>query len=238
MLGYLIKRLLQMALVLLAVSVIVFLMMSFTGDPVFMVIPIDSTTAEIEQARRLLGLDRSLFVQYWIFVTNLLQGDFGRSYVFRQPAMDLILERLPATIEMVLVAMALATSIAVPLGVYAGANPNRPASRGIMAGSLLGISLAGLLGRDDADLLLFGSVPVPAVLGPGRDRPVSGLAPVHSDGDGWSHIILPAVTLALATLAIILRITRAGMMEVMRQDYISSPVRRAPRGGISCSLTV
>lgn len=100
MLGYTIKRLLQMVLVLFCVSVIVFLMMSFTGDPVFMVIPIDSTTAEIEQARRLLGLDRSLLSQYFIFLGNMLQGDFGRSYVFRQPAMDLILERLPATIEM------------------------------------------------------------------------------------------------------------------------------------------
>ncbi len=143
MLGYTIKRLLQMVLVLFCVSVIVFLMMSFTGDPVFMVIPIDSTTAEIEQARRLLGLDRSLLSQYFIFLGNMLQGDFGRSYVFRQPAMDLILERLPATIEMVLVAIMLATVIAVPLGVYAGANPNKPVSRGIMAGSLLGISLPG-----------------------------------------------------------------------------------------------
>ena len=115
-----------MVLVLFVVSVIVFLMMSFTGDPVFMVIPIDSTDAEIEQARRLLDLDQSLFSQYWICLTNLLQGDFGRSYVFRQPALDLILERLPA-MEMVLVAMGIATVIAIPLGAYAGAYPNRTA---------------------------------------------------------------------------------------------------------------
>ena len=107
MLGYLLKRLIQMTLVLWVVSVIVFLMMSFTGDPVFMVVPIDASDAEIAQARRLLGLDDSLPVQYWKFLTSLLQGDFGRSYVFRQPAMTLILERMPATVELVLVAMAL-----------------------------------------------------------------------------------------------------------------------------------
>ena len=116
MLGYTIKRLLQMVLVLWAVSVIVFLMMSFTGDPVFMVIPIDSTQAEIDQARRILGLDRSMLAQYGIFIGNLLQGDFGRSYVFGQPAMELILERLPATMEIVVLAMVIAAVVAIPLG--------------------------------------------------------------------------------------------------------------------------
>ncbi|MCA0344370.1 ABC transporter permease [Shinella sp. 838] len=220
MLGYTIKRLLQMVLVLFVVSVIVFLMMSFTGDPVFMVIPIDSTDAEIEQARRLLGLDQSLFSQYWIFLTNLLQGDFGRSYVFRQPAMDLILERLPATMEMVLVAMGIATVIAIPLGVYAGANPNRTASRGIMAASLFGISLPGFwVGMM---LIFFFSVRYQFLPSSGRGETIEvmGLRLSIFTADGWSHIVLPAVTLALATLAIILRITRAGMMEVMRQDYI------------------
>lgn len=220
MLGYTIKRLLQMVLVLFAVSVIVFLMMSFTGDPVFMVIPIDSTEAEIEQARRLLGLDQSLFHQYWIFVSNLLQGDFGRSYVFRQPALDLILERLPATMEMVLVAMAIAVLIAIPLGVYAGANPNRASSRGIMAASLFGISLPGFwVGMM---LIFFFSVRYQFLPSSGRGETVEilGLRLSVLTADGWSHIILPSITLALATLAIILRITRAGMMEVMRQDYI------------------
>ena len=209
-----------MVLVLFAVSVIVFLMMSFTGDPVFMVIPIDSTEAEIEQARRLLGLDQSLLHQYWIFVSNLLQGDFGRSYVFRQPALDLILERLPATMEMVLVAMAIAVLIAIPLGVYAGANPNRASSRGIMAASLFGISLPGFwVGMM---LIFFFSVRYQFLPSSGRGETVEilGLRLSVLTADGWSHIILPSITLALATLAIILRITRAGMMEVMRQDYI------------------
>ncbi|SFH36741.1 ABC transporter permease [Sulfitobacter dubius] len=220
MFGYLLKRLIQMTLVLWVVSVIVFLMMSFTGDPVFMVVPIDATDAEIAQARRILGLDQSLLVQYWRFISSLVQGDFGNSYVFRQPAMTLILERLPATVEMVLVAMALALAVAIPLGVYAGANPESRISRTIMAGSLLGISLPGFwVGM----VLIFlfavhwGFFPSS---GRGDTAEFFGLRISLLTADGWHHIILPAVTLSLATMAILLRMTRAGMMEVGRQDFM------------------
>ncbi|WP_372424192.1 ABC transporter permease [Salinarimonas chemoclinalis] len=220
MLAYAIKRLVQMAIVLWAVSVIVFLMMSFTGDPVFMVIPIDSTDAEIEQARRILGLDRSMPEQYLVFLQNLVQGDFGRSYVFRQPAMDLILERLPATLELVIVAMLIAAVVAIPLGVYAGANPGKPLSRLIMSGSLVGISLPGFW----VGMMLIFLFAVEWRLLPSSGRgdtvEVFGIQTTLLTRDGWTHVVLPAVTLSLGTLAIILRMTRAGMMEVMRQDYI------------------
>ncbi|MCB1313615.1 MAG: ABC transporter permease [Sedimentitalea sp.] len=220
MLGYLLKRLIQMTLVLWAVSVIVFLMMSFSGDPVFMVVPNDATDAEIAQARRLLGLDQSMPVQYWKFLTSLVQGDFGRSYVFRQPAMTLILERLPATLEMVLVAMALAIAVAIPLGVYAGANPESRLSRTIMAGSLLGISLPGfwvgmvLIFLFAVNLGLFPSS------GRGDTAELFGFRLSLLTLDGWHHIALPAITLSLGTMAILLRMTRAGMMEVGRQDFM------------------
>jgi peptide/nickel transport system permease protein len=209
-----------MILVLWVVSVIVFLMMSFTGDPVFMVVPIDATDAEIAQARRLLGLDESLLVQYWKFISALVQGDFGRSYVFRQPAMTLILERLPATVEMVLVAMVLAVVVAIPLGVYAGANPNGRLSRTIMACSLLGISLPGfwvgmvLIYIFAVNLGLFPSS------GRGDTEEIFGLRLSLLTLDGWHHIALPAITLSLGTMAILLRMTRAGMMEVARQDFM------------------
>ena len=147
------------------------------------------------------------------------------------------LERLPATIEMVLVAITLATVVAVPLGVFAGANPNRPISRGIMAGSLLGISLPGFwVGMM---LIFFFSVRYQLLPSSGRGETIEflGLRLSILTRDGWSHIILPAVTLALATLAIILRITRAGMMEVMRQDYIRFAERKAHHDGTSCLLT-
>ncbi|WP_372610318.1 ABC transporter permease [Aquicoccus sp.] len=220
MTGYIFKRLLQMTLVLWVVSVIVFLMMSFTGDPVFMVVPIDATDAEIAQARRLLGLDQSLFVQYGRFVTSLVQGDFGNSYVFRQPAMALILERLPATLEMVLVAMALALAVAIPLGVYAGANPNSRISRTIMAGSLLGISLPGFWVGMVLIFLFAVHWGIFPSSGRGDTAEIFGLRVSLLTADGWHHIILPAVTLSLATMAILLRMTRAGMMEVNRQDFM------------------
>ncbi|MGL4975640.1 MAG: ABC transporter permease, partial [Bosea sp. (in: a-proteobacteria)] len=143
MFGYLIKRFIQMIFVLWIVSVLVFVMMSFTGDPTYMMVPLDATEEQIEQARVILGLDQSHLVQYWRFLTNLLQGDFGRSFVFRQPALQLIMERLPATLQIVLLAMIMALVVAIPLGVYAGAYPQRAGSRALMAGSLVGISLPG-----------------------------------------------------------------------------------------------
>ena len=220
MFGYLTKRLIQMTIVLWVVSVIVFMMMSFTGDPVFMVVPIDATDAEIAQARRILGLDQSLFVQYVKFLTSIFEGDFGRSYVFRQPALDLILQRMPATIEMVLVAMAIALVFSIPLGVYAGAHPNSRISKTIMAGSLLGISLPAFW----VGMMLIYMLAVQwgwfPSSGRGDTLEVFGMRISLLTADGWSHIILPAVTLSLGTLAVILRITRAGMMEVGRQDYM------------------
>ncbi|KAE9627257.1 ABC transporter permease [Parasedimentitalea maritima] len=220
MLGYLLKRLIQMTLVLWVVSVIVFIMMSFTGDPVFMVVPIDATDLEIEQARRLLGLDQSVLVQYWKFMTSLLHGDFGRSYVFRQPAMTLILERLPATVEMVVVAMVLAVAVAIPLGVYAGANPSGRISRTIMAGSLMGISLPGFWVGMVLIYLFAVTWGIFPSSGRGDTAEVLGLRISLVTRDGWHHIALPAITLSLGTMAILLRMTRAGMMEVSRQDFM------------------
>jgi peptide/nickel transport system permease protein len=220
MFAFTVRRLIQMVVVLWAVSVIVFLMMTFTGDPVFMVVPIDATQSEIAQARHILGLDRSMFVQYGIFLSGLLQGDFGLSYVFRQPAFDLILERLPATMEMVVVAMVIATVVAIPLGVYAGANPGKPLSRLIMSGSLLGVSLPGFW----VGMMLIWVLAVEYRVFPSSGRGevdlFLGVRTSLATASGWHHIILPAFTLSVGTLAILLRMTRAGMMEVTRQDYM------------------
>jgi peptide/nickel transport system permease protein len=220
MFAFTVRRLIQTLVVLWAVSVIVFLMTTFTGDPVFMVVPIDATQAEIEQARRILGLDQTLLVQYGIFLKGLLQGDLGLSYVFRQPAFSLILERLPATMEIVLVAMGIATVVAIPLGVYAGANPGKPLSRLIMSGSLLGVSLPGFW----VGMMLIWVLAVEYRIFPSSGRgavgSIFGIETSLATWSGWQHIVLPAVTLSVGTLAILLRITRAGMMEVTRQDYM------------------
>ena len=220
MTGYIVKRLIQAVLVLWIVSLIVFAMMSFTGDPVFMIVPIDATQSEIDQARRLLGLDRSLPEQYLLFLGNLLTGDFGQSYVFRRPALDLILERMPATLELVAVAMALALVVAIPLGVYAGAHPKSRVSKSIMAGSLLGISLPGFWVGMVLIFLFAVQFRIFPSSGRGDTMELFGLRLSLLTADGWHHIALPAITLSLGTMAILLRITRAGMMEVTRQDYM------------------
>lgn len=215
-----IKRLIQMVVVLWAVSVLVFVMMSFTGDPTFMMVPLDATDEQIAQARRILGLDESHLVQYWRFVSNIAQGDFGRSFVFRQPAMTLILERLPATLEIVFLAMALALLVAIPLGVYAGARPGKPASRAIMAGSLVGISLPGFwLGMV---LIFVVAVKLQWLPSSGRGPTTEwlGMRISFLSWEGFKHLILPAITLSIGTLAILMRIIRAEMVEVMKQDYI------------------
>jgi len=220
MISYLVKRVLQMIVVLWVVSVIVFTMMSFTGDPTYMMVPLDATQDEIAQARAILGLDKSYIVQYGIFLKNMLQGDLGRSFVFRQPAFGLILDRMPATVEMVLVSMVLSLVLAIPLGVFAGAYPQKKTSKTIMAGSLLGISLPNFwLG---IMLIFVFAVQFHLLPSSGRGDTVSVLGVNLSifTRDGFSHIIMPAVTLCFATLAMLLRITRAGMMEVMKQDYI------------------
>ena len=220
MFGYLIKRLIQMVVVLWAVSVLVFFMMSFTGDPTFMMVPLDATEEQIAQARRILGLDDSHLVQYWRFLANIAQGDFGRSFVFRQPAMSLILERLPATLEIVFLAMALALMIAIPLGVLAGAHPGRTASRAAMAGSLVGISLPGFwLGMV---LIFVVAVKLQWLPSSGRGPTTEwfGLRVSFTSWEGFRHLILPAITLSVGTLAILMRIIRAEMVEVMKQDYI------------------
>lgn len=230
MLGYIVKRLIQMVLVLWVVSVVVFAMMSFTGDPVFMMIPIDATEAEIEQARRILGLDRTIVEQYFIFLEKLLSGDFGQSYVFKQPALDLILERMPATLELVAVSMAFALIVAIPLGVYAGANPGSRASRVIMTGSLLGISLPSFWVGMVLIFLFAVQFDLFPSSGRGDTAELFGVRWSILTVDGWHHILLPAITLSLGTMAILLRITRAGMMEVTRQDYMKfARAKGAPR---------
>lgn len=220
MFGYLMKRLIQMVIVLWAVSVLVFFMMSFTGDPTFMMVPLDATDEQIAQARRILGLDESHLVQYWRFLANIAQGDFGRSFVFRQPAMTLILERLPATLEIVFLAMGLALLVAIPLGVYAGAHPGKPASRAVMVGSLVGISLPGFwLGMV---LIFVVAVKLQWLPSSGRGPTTEwlGMRVSFLSWDGFKHLILPAITLSVGTLAILMRIIRAEMVEVMKQDYI------------------
>lgn len=220
MIKYVIKRFAQMMAVLLIVSVLVFLMTNFIGDPVDMLVPEDATLEEIETARIRLGLNKPLYVQYAIFLKSVLHGDFGKSYTYGLPAMGLIVERMPATLELVAVAAALVLLIAIPLGVYAGAYPKHALSKFIMSGSILGISLPSFwMGMMMIYIfaVIFRCLPAS---GRGDTIPMLGVQLSIFAPGGIRYIILPAVTLALTNTATMIRLTRSGILENMRQDYI------------------
>lgn len=233
--GKLLERLIQLVPVLLGVSLIVFVMMALTpGDPVQIMIGDQSITPEQEaELRRGLGLDRPMVERFFIFLGNALQFDFGQSFYHRRPVADVIAERLPATIELSLVALIVALVTAIPLGVLAAIKRNSVFDRMATVGSLLGVSLPGfwfgiLL------IMLFAVhlqiLPVSGRIGYSNEiSMITGFLLVdtllHGDlaafGDACRHILLPAITLGLPMTAILMRVTRASMLEVMRQDYVT-----------------
>ena len=220
MLKYIVKRFVQMIVVLFVVSILVFMLTNFIGDPVDMLVPENATVEQVESARARLGLNKPLPVQYGIFLRDVLHGNFGKSYTYGKPAMGLIMERMPATLELVAIAALLVLFIAIPLGVYAGAYPKRRSSKIIMSGSILGISLpsfwVGMM------MIYIFAVMLRALPASGRGNTVNVLGvnlSIFATG-GLRFIILPAVTLALTNVATTLRLTRSGIMENMRQDYI------------------
>ena len=220
MLVYIIRRLLQAALVVAVMSLLVFVAVYLVGDPVAMLINPEASDVEREQVRQALGLDRPLWVQYLTFAGQALRGEFGKSFLAGQPAMGLIFERMQATLELAIVAMLISVLVGVPLGVYAGLKPDSAAARGIMTGSILGFSLpnfwVGLM------LIMIFAVWLGVLPASGRGPTVSllGLKLSIFTAGGWWHLILPAVTLALAKGALIIRLARATTREVLPLDYI------------------
>jgi peptide/nickel transport system permease protein len=234
-LAKLIERLVQLVPVLLGVSLIVFTMMALTpGDPVQIMIGDQAVTPEQEaELRRGLGLDRPVVERFFVFLGNALQGDFGQSFYHRRPVADVIVERLPATVELSLVALFVALFTAIPLGVLAAIRKNSILDRIATVGSLLGVSLPGfwfgiLL------IMLFAVqlqlLPVSGRIGYSSEvQPIThfllidtllhGNLPAFRDALG--HIILPAITLGLPMTAILMRVTRTSMLEVLRQDYVT-----------------
>ncbi|KDB60380.1 ABC transporter, permease protein, partial [Bordetella bronchiseptica A1-7] len=180
----------------------------------------EATEAQRSAIRVSLGLDQPLWKQYLIFMGQAVRGDFGNSFLTGEPAMRLILERMPATLELACVAMLLSVLIGVPLGIRAGLKPKAPASRVIMTGSVLGFSLpnfwVGLM------LIMIFAVTLGWLPASGRGQTVSvaGLSLSVLTLDGWASLILPAATIALAKCAMIIRVTRAATRESLPQDYI------------------
>jgi peptide/nickel transport system permease protein len=220
MTAYLLRRLGQSILAIIAMAVLVFLGVYAIGNPVDILINPEATERERLEAMARLGLDRPLWEQFFVYFSNLLQGDFGRSFVYGENAMSVILQRLPATLELAFFALLIAILLGVPLGVIAGLTPESWTGRGIMAGSILGFSLPnfwqGLM------LILIFAVFLGWLPSGGRGptTEIFGIRVSFLTWDGMRHMILPAFNLALFKMALVIRLARAGTREVMTQDYI------------------
>jgi len=220
MTAYILQRLIQSILVLLAVSIVVFLAVYGIGDPIELLVPPQVSAAEREAMIRRLGLDMPVLQQYLAFLGNALKGDLGRSFVHGVPAVELILARLPATLELVILAMSLAAIVGVPLGLHAGLNPESRSSRAIMAGTILGFSLPSFW--KGMMLILLFSVALGWLPTAGRGETVSVLGFQTSllTLDGLRHLALPALNLAIPNMALMIRLVAAGTTEAMTQDYV------------------
>ncbi|WCM91948.1 ABC transporter permease [Acidovorax sp. NCPPB 2350] len=220
MTAFIIRRLCQSLVILVLTSLIVFAGVYAIGDPIEILVPADASQAEIAQAVHSLGLDLPLHQQYLKFVGNALQGDLGHSFVFNQPAIQLILQRLPATLELAFVALLLALLVGLPLGLVAGLKPDSALDRGIMTGSILGFSLPNFW--QGIMLVLIFSVTLGWLPSTGRGATgeVLGVHTSLASWDGIRHLILPALNLALFKIALIVRLTRSGVRETMPLDYV------------------
>ena len=220
MFAFILRRLAQAVVVMLTVAFLAFMLFQYVGDPVTNMLGQDATQDQREALRKDLGLDQPFPAQFARFVGNAVQGDFGLSLRQGRSVSSLIAERFPATLELSLAAALIALAVGMPLGVYAALRRGSAGSQVVMTASLLGVSLPtfliGIL------LILIFSVTLKRLPSFGRGETVafgswtSGLFTV----DGWLHLILPAITLSVFQLALILRLVRAEMLEVLRTDYI------------------
>jgi peptide/nickel transport system permease protein len=220
MTSFILSRVLQAGLLLVAMSMLVFFGVFAIGNPVDLFVNPQADQAEIARTTAALGLDKPIWEQYGIFVSKALSGDLGNSFVHAESAVKLILERMPATLELAIVAMGLAIVLGIPLGLWAGIRPDSFAGRAIMTGSILGFSLptfwVGLM------LIMLFSVNLqwlPAS-GRGETQMVGGVALSVLTLDGWKHLLMPALNLALFKLSLIVRLTRSGAREALTQDYV------------------
>ncbi|WP_293862955.1 ABC transporter permease [uncultured Alsobacter sp.] len=218
MIRYVLGRLLYAAAVIVGVSLAVFFLVRLGGDPTALFLPPESSAQEIARVRKLMGFDRPLWEQYLDFAWKALHGDFGRSLRYQQPAMQLVLERMPATLQLAAAALALSLLVSVPLAILAATHRGSILDRTGLLVSLVGQSfptfwLAIML------ILIFSEI--------------WGILPPSGRGT-WRHLVMPAVALAAYSTAIITRLLRSSLIEVLQLDYI-----RTARGkGLSSSSVV
>jgi ABC-type dipeptide/oligopeptide/nickel transport system permease component len=212
---YILKRLFHSIFVLVGISLVVFIILHLTGDPAALLMPMDATPEQVAQFRKEMGFTDPVIVQYWRFFRGTLKGDFGNSFRHSQPALDLVLERMPATIQLTIAALVLALLIAIPVGIFSAIKRNTLLDHIGMTGALLGQSTPvfwlGIM------LILIFSVTL-------QWFPSSGRGEIE-------HLVLPAITLGMFSMARTARMMRSSMLEVLGQEYIKTAKAKglAPR---------
>jgi len=220
MLAFILRRLYQAVLVMVTVAFVAFMLFQYVGDPITFMLGQDATPEQVAELRAALGLDQPFIVQFWHFLANAVQGDFGISLRQGTPVSQLIAERFPATLELALVAAGLALLVGIPMGVYAALRRGTFLSQVFMTVSLLGVSLPTFLIGILLILVFAVQLGWFPSFGRGEVTQIGGWTTGLLTAKGWHHLTLPALTLAIFQLTLIMRLVRAEMLEVLRTDYI------------------
>ncbi|WP_087001498.1 ABC transporter permease [Rhizobium sullae] len=218
--SFVLQRLLQSVVVVFVLSVVLFVGVWLIGNPADILISSEASEADRLAAITALGLDKPLWQQYLIFLGNAVQGDWGTSFVYKEPVTSILLQRLPASLELGLVAFIIAIAVSVPAGLYSGLRPESPLGRGVIAFSLIGVSIPtfwqGML-----LIVAFGiALPILPVGDRGQVATHFGITTSLWTLDGWSHVVMPAFSLALLKMSLLMRVTRAATMEISRLDFV------------------
>jgi peptide/nickel transport system permease protein len=220
MIPFLLRRCGQAALVIVAVGLVAFSMFRFVGDPVLAMVGQDASPAERAELRGALGLDDPVLVQFGRFAARAVQGDFGMSLQRGRPVAELVLERLPATVELALLASILALLAGVPLGAWAAVRAGTRRAGAVMAGSLLGVSVPTFVIGIGLILVFSVSLGWLPSYGRGETQAIGWWRTGLLGTDGWRHILLPAATLAVFQVALVVRLVRAEMIEALRSEHV------------------
>jgi peptide/nickel transport system permease protein len=220
MVAFIIRRIVQAFVVMFIISSIGFAIKHNVGDPVWQITGISVSKAERERIREQLGLNDPVYIQYINFLKNAAQGDLGQSYFYKKPAADVILDKAPATLELVLVSSMIIVVLSIPLGVYAAIYPKRVFSRVVMGGSIVGVSIPVFLIAIMGVYLFSVHLGWLPSFGRGATVNVGGWRTGFLTVDGWLHLILPSVSLSSIMLPLFIRLIRSEMMEVLESDYI------------------
>lgn len=220
MLAFVIRRLMQATIVMLAVAFVAFCMFNFIGDPIYSIVSQDTPLEEVTRLRQALGFNDPIPVRFAKWVVRAVQGDFGISYRTTEPVMRMIVDRMPATLELSFVAATLALLLGIPMGVFTGLYPQHWLSRVMLTISLVGVSLPTFLIGILLIVIFAVNLGVLPSFGRGDTVKLGWWTTGFLTVDGWKHIILPAFTLGLFQMTLIMRLVRSEMLEVMRADYI------------------